>query len=181
MIEMSLDNLERYLQESLGSSVNLSGVGEIGALDEQAMKEFGYDPIPTFHEPMESPVSRPDLVDKYPLILITGARTIPYLHSEYRNLPSLRKLVPEPLIEINPRTASDLNIADGDMVRVESLRGDLRIKAKLTQDIHPKVVSIQHGWSEANVNLLTDDEARDPVSAYPGLRSVMCRVMKDGG
>ena len=42
MIEMNLDNLEHYLQESLGGSVKLRGVGEIGALDEQAMKEFGY-------------------------------------------------------------------------------------------------------------------------------------------
>jgi len=42
MIEMNLDNLEHYLQESLGGSVELKGVGEIGALDEQAMKEFGY-------------------------------------------------------------------------------------------------------------------------------------------
>ena len=42
------------------------------------------------------------------------------------------------------------------------------------------MVSIQHGWSEANVNLLTDCEARDPVSGYPGFRSVLCRVTKKG-
>jgi hypothetical protein len=42
MVEMHPDNLERYLQESLGGSIRLKGVGEIGALDEQAMKEFGY-------------------------------------------------------------------------------------------------------------------------------------------
>ena len=42
MIEINLDNLEQYLQESLSGSVKLKGVGEIGALDEQAMKEFGY-------------------------------------------------------------------------------------------------------------------------------------------
>ena len=42
MMEIHLDNLEHYLQESKGGSVKLRGVGEIGALDEQAMKEFGY-------------------------------------------------------------------------------------------------------------------------------------------
>lgn len=141
------------------------------------MKDLGYDPIPTYHEPAESPVSRPDLVENYPLILVTGPRTVAYLHSQYRNLPSLRKLVPEPLIEINPQTAGSLGIADGNLVKVESLRGSIRIKAKLTKDIHPKVVSIQHGWSEANINYLTDDEGRDPVSGYPGFRSVMCRVI----
>jgi len=142
----------------------------------ETMSKLGYEPIPTFHEPAESPVSKPDLVEEYPLILITGARTIAYLHSEYRNLPSLRRLVPEPRLEINPQTASSLGIIDGHMVRVESLRGGIKLKARLTEDIHPKVVSIQHGWSEANVNYLTDDEAHDPISAYPGFRSVMCRV-----
>jgi len=147
----------------------------------QTMQDYGYDPIPTYYEPAESPISSPDLTDKYPLILITGARTAAYLHSEYRNLPSLRRLVPEPLIEISPQTASSLGIADGDWVRVESLRGDIKLKAKLTEAIHPKVVSAQHGWSEANINYLTDDENRDPVSGYPGFRSVLCRVVKAKG
>jgi thiamine kinase-like enzyme len=42
MIEIERDNLERYLRETLGGSVKITGVGEVGALDEQAMKEFGY-------------------------------------------------------------------------------------------------------------------------------------------
>ncbi len=42
MIEMDLSNIERYLKESQGGSVKLRGVGEVGALDEQAIKEFGY-------------------------------------------------------------------------------------------------------------------------------------------
>jgi len=42
MIEIGLEDLERYLKETLGASVELKGVGEIGVWDEQAMKEFGY-------------------------------------------------------------------------------------------------------------------------------------------
>ncbi len=147
----------------------------------ELMEKSGYAPLPTFREPAESPVGRPDLAGKYPLILTTGPRTVAYLHSEYRNLPSLRRLVPEPLIEINPQTASSLGIADRDLVKVESLRGSIELKAKLTEDMHPRVVSIQHGWSEANANLLTDDEARDPVSAFLSFKSLMCRVTKVGG
>ena len=42
MIEIERDNLERYLRETLGGTVKLKEVGEVGALGEQAMKEFGY-------------------------------------------------------------------------------------------------------------------------------------------
>jgi anaerobic selenocysteine-containing dehydrogenase len=147
----------------------------------ELMEKFGYDPLPTFRESDESPVSRLDLVGEYPLILTTGPRTVAYLHSEFRNLPSLRRLVPEPLMEINPQTASSLGIADRDVVKVESLRGSIEMRAQLTENIHPKVVSIQHGWSEANVNLLTDDEVRDPVSGFVSFKSLMCRVTKVGG
>jgi len=146
----------------------------------QLMKDYGYDPLPTFHEPAESQVSRPDLVDKYPLIFVSGVRKIPYLHSEHRNLPSLRRLLPEPLIEVNPETASSLGIAGGNLVKVESPRGSIKLKAKLNKDIHPKIVVMQHGWNEANANALTDDMARDPVSGYPGFRSVLCKVTKAG-
>jgi anaerobic selenocysteine-containing dehydrogenase len=147
----------------------------------ELMEKSGYAPLPTFSEPAESPVSRPELADQYPLILTTGSRTVAYLHSEYRNLPTLRRLVAEPLIEIHPQTASSLGIADSDLVKVESLRGSVEMKAKLTEDIHPRVVSIQHGWSEANANLLTDDEARDPVSGFPSFKSLLCRVTKAVG
>lgn len=144
----------------------------------ETMKDYGYDQLPTFHEPAESPVSRPDLAEKYPLLFVSGSRTIFYHHSQHRNLPTLRRLAPEPLLEIHPETASGLGVADGNMVTVESIRGSTKVKARLTEDVHPKVVAMQHGWSEANCNYLTDDEARDPVSGYPGFRSVLCRVVK---
>lgn len=146
----------------------------------ETLKEFGHDPLPTFHEPTESPVSRPDLAKDYPLLFLGGQKTRAYTHSQYRNLPSLRRLVPEPLLEINPQTARGLGIKDGDRVVVESPRGSIRVKAKLSEDVHPRTVAMQHGWNEANANYLTDDMARDPISGYPALRSVLCRVTKVG-
>jgi len=148
----------------------------------EAMAQFGYDPLPTFHEPFESPVSKPDIAETYPLILITGARIESYTHSRFRDMPSLRKLYPEPLVEIHPQTAQSLGVKDGDMVRVESLRGNIRVKARLTEVVHPKIVSVTHGWSNetgANVNCLTDDAAVDPVSGFPEYRSLLCRVVKE--
>ena len=144
----------------------------------ETLKEYGYDPLPVFHEPIESPVSRPALADKYPLMFLGAGKTRTYTHSQYRNLPSLRKLIPEPLLSINPGTAQELGIGDGDWVRVESARGNIKLKASLTADVHPGIVAMLYGWSEANANYLTDDMARDPISGFPGLRSVMCRVSK---
>ena len=87
-------------------------------------------------------------------------------------------MVPEPLLEIHPAAAAARGIENGDWVKVESLRGSIRLKAKLTEDVHPGIVMMPHGWSEANANYLTDDMARDPISGYPGIRSVMCQVTR---
>jgi len=146
------------------------------------LDQHGYEPLPTFHEPIESSISFPDRAKDYPLILTTGARTEIYTHARYRNVPSLRKRYPKPLVEINSKTAKGLGIADGDMVKIESLRGSIRARAKLTDDIHQKVVSMLHGWSNlsgANVNRLTDNKAVDPISSFPEFRSLLCRVAKE--
>ena len=42
MIEVERNNLENYLRETLGESVRLVSISEIGSLDEQAMREFRY-------------------------------------------------------------------------------------------------------------------------------------------
>ena len=164
---------QRYLKGGFNTP---SGKAEIYS---ETLEGYGYSPLPTFEEPAESPVTKPDLARKYPLILITGARVSAFTHSQHRNVPVLRKHMPQPLVEINPRTAESLGILDGDLVTIESPRGSIKSYAKLTEDIHPKVVSIQHGWSEANANVLTDDMGRDPVSGYPGFRSVLCRIRKE--
>jgi len=165
---------QRYLNEGFNTP---SGKIELFS---SILEEYGYEPLPTFHEPVESPVSTPELMREYPLILVTGVRLMPYQHSQYRNIPSLRKMAPDPYVEIHPQTAASLGINDGDMAKVETSRGSIQLKAALTGDTHPGIVTVAHGWSEANVNCLTsmDKENCDPVSGYPGLRQLLCRVTK---
>lgn len=143
--------------------------------------KYGYDPLPTYNEPPQGPISTRDLAKDYPLILTTGPRVNMFTHSQYRNVSSLRRKMPEPLIEINIETAKGLGITDGDMVKLESPRGEIKLKAKVTDDIHCQVVCIQHGWDEANANLLTDNMDRDPISGFPAFRSVLCRVTRQKG
>ncbi len=143
----------------------------------ETLKNLGYDPLPTHVEPLESPLN-PSLAEEYPLVLTTGARSLYYTHSRYRNLEVLRKNEPEPTVEVHPKTAEKLNVSNGETVIVKTLRGSIKVKAKITEDILPGVVSIPHGWVEANVNLLTDDKERDPISGYPSLKACLCRLEK---
>jgi anaerobic selenocysteine-containing dehydrogenase len=82
-------------------------------------------------------------------------------------------------MDINTEDAKNLGIKEGDMVRVESLRGHAQFKAHVTDDILPQVVHMEAGWGgDANINFLTDDENLDPISGYPPFRSGLCRVQK---
>ena len=67
-------------------------------------------------------------------------------HSEHRQIPSLREITPDPTIEINPETAKELGIEDGNWVWIEGVRGKIKRKAKLTPIMHPKMVHALHGW-----------------------------------
>lgn len=163
---------KKYEEEGFGTP---SGKVEIYC---ERLKTLGYDPLPVFREPAESPVGQPRLAKEYPLILTTGAKTFAYSHSSYRGLSSLRKITPEPLAEIHPKTAKELGMTDGEYAIIETLRGKIEIKVKLTGRIHPHCVSIPHGWEQANANTLTNSEIRDPVTGSPNLRSLPCRVRK---
>ncbi|GAH34058.1 unnamed protein product, partial [marine sediment metagenome] len=146
----------------------------------QTMADYGYDPLPTFTEPQQNPVNKPGLAESYPFTLITGTRVNAFTHSQHRNIARLRKLVPQPLVELNPDSAKNLGIADGDQVVIQSPKGSIKLQARITSDIHPRVLSLQHGWAEANANILTDDEQLDPISGYPGFKTTLCQVRKAG-
>jgi len=144
----------------------------------KALEEMGFDPMPTHREPDESLIRAPELAKEYPLILITGARMREYTHSQLRSMTQMRRRAPEPLAQIHPTTARKYDIVNDEMIVIETRRGSIKLKAKVTEDIAPQVVSIPHGWAQANVNVLTDITARDPVSGYPTLKGLLCRIKK---
>jgi len=142
---------------------------------------YGHDPLPEFVEPSESPVSTPELAQRFPLVLNGGRRVAVYTHSRHRNLPSLRAREPHPLAELHPETATLAGVEDGDWITVETLRGSVKTRARVTETIHPGVVGMLHGWEEANVNLLTDHAQCDPIVASPPLRASLCAVRRISG
>src|SRR5208283_4352505 len=87
------------------------------------LEEWGLDPLPYYEEPPFSPYSTPDLAKEYPLILGTGRRSFAFFHSEHRQIPWLREIDPDPIVEISPETAAKLEIRNGDWVWLENQLG----------------------------------------------------------
>lgn len=162
-----LNRQRKYEQEGFDTP---SGKVELFS---QTLADYGYDPLPIF-----TPPERPS--EQYPFTLISGARTIAFIHSQHRHITRLRKLAPEPLVEINPESAKKFSLTDDERVVVESAKGSITLKARITFEVPPGVLSLQHGWQEANVNILTDNEPHDPISGYPGFKTTLCRVRKIG-
>jgi anaerobic selenocysteine-containing dehydrogenase len=146
--------------------------------------------IPRHIEPPESPLARPDLVEEYPLTLITGRRIPVYFHNEHRQLPWCRENWPVPLLEINPETAAKLDIQQGDWVWIESPRGKIRQTADLYAGIDPRVVNAEHLWwypeaaapehgcQYSDANRLVDRYSQDVIYGSTCLRGYPCRVYK---
>jgi len=141
------------------------------------LKEAGYDPMPVYRAPSESAGHALKQNKDFPLTLNTGARIKEYTHWQMRHIPGLRKMAPDPVAEIHPATARKYGVAHGDAVRLETRAGQITVKASVTTDILPGVVNVLHGWTEqSNQNVLTPLEARDPVTGYPELRALACRM-----
>ena len=144
------------------------------------MQENGFDGLPDHREPPESPLSAPDQIKEYPLILTSGNRTPVYFHTEYRQLPWLQALVPDPTVDIHPQTAQELGIKQGDWVRVATMRENASMRANLTRGIHPRVVATVHGWAgKSNDNLLTDNKVCATAIGTTPLRGLLAKVYKE--
>lgn len=155
------------------------------------LEELGYDPLPYYEEPPESPLSRPDLAKQFPYVLTTGARIPVFYHSEYRQLPRLRRGGREPRVEMHPSVAEKHGIKRGDWVVISSPRGSIRQRAVLSPDIHPDVIHCEHGWWfpergepdhgiwESNANVLTNQSPPyDPAMGTYQLRGLLCSVAR---
>jgi anaerobic selenocysteine-containing dehydrogenase len=154
------------------------------------LESWGYDPLPQYREPPESPLSTPGLYKQYPYILITGRRLPGFFHTENRQLPWLRELHPDPVVEIHPATAQQEGIRQGDWVIIESPRGKVRQRAKLFAGMDPRIISAEHawwfpekqdpahGWDVSNINILTDNayESCDPAMGATSVRTLLCKV-----
>ncbi len=153
------------------------------------LEEYGYDSLPVYVEPGESPLSRPDLAKDYPLVFNSGARANVDLHTLHHTIPLLQKDKPLPTVMINSSDAAKRNIANGDKVVLKTKRGGVEMYAFVTDDIVPGAIEASamgggalgpQEWQDANVNDLTDLKKFDPISGFPVYKALLCEVRKAG-
>jgi cysteine desulfurase NifS len=151
------------------------------------LEDYGYEPLPKYVEPVEGPVSRPDLAADYPLVFNSGARPHTDFRSQHHGVEGLVRDHPEPTVEINAEDASRRGIETGDLVEVRTPRGEVPFRARVTGEIAQGAVECSMGggtavgpeaWREWNVNELTDLDNHDDISGFPVYKALLCDVRK---
>ena len=102
--------------------------------------------FPVYTGPPESLDGTPDIAKDYPLVLSDVHADRRCQHSALVSVPYLRELQPYPWVKINPATAKKYGIADGDWMKIESLHGEIRMKAEYFEGIAPEVLMTRRGW-----------------------------------
>ena len=120
-----------------------------------------------------------DVSDEFPLFLTTGRVVSQFLSGEQtRRIGPLVKQYPEPRLELHPRLAAKLEIADRDWVTCETRRGVITLRAMVVTTIRPDTIFIPYHWSgPKSVNRITV-AAQDPISKIPQYKVCACRVRK---
>lgn len=144
----------------------------------QKLRDINQDPMPVYREPEQNA----NLVSEFPLVGTTR-RPGNYVHTRFRDVPSLRKLQPDPLLRIHPRDAERRDLSNGDLAIIESPEGSISVKTMVTDEVTAGTVIVDFGWGNPwdngpNVNILTSDKHRCPISGATPNRRFRCEVTK---
>jgi anaerobic selenocysteine-containing dehydrogenase len=148
------------------------------------MEKNGYAPLPIFSETIQD--------DEIGELVLTSRKINVFFHSMNRNLPSLRKSHPDPVVVMHPETAKRFRIDEGEWVWVENGNGRAKFKAVFQSEIDPRIVIVEHAWwfpekdpldfydwKGSNINVLTmTDPPYEPTMGTMNLRGISCHVYK---
>jgi ferredoxin-nitrate reductase len=131
--------------------------------------------------PQADPAERPD--ELYPLILTSG-RVAEHWHTMSRTGKSarLRRLAPEPLVELNPADAERIGVREGARARIVSRRGEVVMRVTIAEGIREGVAFVPFHWGAGNApagsgqaNAATNPVV-DPDSKQPELKAAAVRI-----
>jgi predicted molibdopterin-dependent oxidoreductase YjgC len=122
------------------------------------------------------PAEMPD--EEYPLVLTTG-RMLYHFHtgSMSRRYEKLSALHSHELMMLHPDDAKKISLADGDVARVTSRRGQINTRVQVTDNVPPGTVFMTFHFKESAANQLTNT-ATDPICKIPELKVCAVRVEK---
>jgi anaerobic selenocysteine-containing dehydrogenase len=129
------------------------------AIYNTTFEENGFNPLPQWVEPPESPTATPGLLKRYPLVFSDFHTSKLYNAGWLRHVPYLREIMSDPTVQIHPDTAKERGIVHGDWVIVESPYNTLRLKAIVNTGIRPDTVMALHGWWQGCAELDKPDTA----------------------
>ncbi len=147
-------------------------------------EQFNLKPLPEY-------MGLPEEEDpEYPLILIS-AKSRYFLMSSYRWVEKLRRKRPYPTVEIHPEAAASCGIVEGDEVVIETRYGQITQIARVTDDVHPCVISAAVGWwfpegeageqfewKKSNYNMLTSVSKLGREFGTPNMKNLPCRIRR---
>ncbi len=104
----------------------------------------------------QPPIEEPD--SEYPLVLTTG-RTLYHYNSANMTMkePGVLDKQEQPFFEIHSDDARALGIADREVARLVSRRGELEAEAHYSERVYPGLVWMSLHFAQAKVNWLTHD------------------------
>lgn len=116
--------------------------------------------------------------EEYPLLLTTD-RSLYHYHTSTMTgrVEGLMILDKEELLRIHPDDASKLGIVHGEMVKALSRRGEVTVKADISDICPPGVVSMTFHFFETPTNELTIC-ALDPIAKIPETKVCSIKVEK---
>ena len=140
-------------------------------LTSEVLRRHGFDPLPVWTDPLDDADAK-----EYPLQLIAGGRLPWHFHSRFQNSTLKNAFQPDSMADIHPGDAKALGLRQGDRVALETAYGSIRLKANLTYMAKQGTVFVFQDYPDADVNSIISPDHLDPISGFPGYRSVRCRV-----
>lgn len=118
-----------------------------------------------------------DHQQEYPFILTTNRNLEHYNAGTMTRRTANAIIVDEDVLLINPVDAASIAVKDGNLVRVESPRGHVNVKAKVTDEVKPGILSTTFHFPEVLLNLVTGD-VHDDIANCPEYKVVSVRIGK---
>lgn len=119
-----------------------------------------------------------DYAQDYPFILTTNRVLEQYnAGTMTRRTPNI-DIVHEDVLLIHPQDAEQQGISAGDWVKIQSARGECRVKARLTDEVKPGILSTTFHFPELMVNNVTSD-VHDSIANCPEYKVVSVRIFND--